>query len=367
MKRYTRIFVLVLSVVLSIYLCPTVFAAESPPAGLMDPEEVAALVEEFRQRHGLNEANFALAYCYTGTGEFYYYNEDTYYQAASLFKLPMMMCLMEEVSSGELTMADTIGGVPIPNLLEKILVYSNNPLSEVVVNYYHPFEAYRAMLAQLAEIPAEDLPEDYYLQNVTSARFMMNVLVKLYESPETYPQIIDHLKLAQPGEYFRVRLEDKYPIAQKYGSYVGDNHAAGIIYTPTPFLLVVMTELCNDPRLVIAEAAEMMAEYTLTLDERQKQHQAEKAAAAEKAEQERLAEEARIQAEQEAAEQARLEALEQERIAREEAERKQAEELRIAQEAKAKRILQTKILGIGILSFSLIIGVIVTVRKMKHT
>lgn len=106
----------------------------------------------------------------------------------------------------------------------------------------------------------------------------------LYNDPATYPNVIECLLEAQPEHYFRLCLEGQYDVAQKYGG--GDHylHTAGILYTPTPCLVVVMTYYVSNAEAVIGDLAQMLADYSLTLDQRADQRE----------------EEARLQAEAEA-------------------------------------------------------------------
>lgn len=343
-------------------------AADTAPVTepLLDPEELGARIDEYRQANGLEEYNFSVAYCYTGTGETWYYNEDKYFEAASLFKLPLMMCLTSEIAAGELSLSDDVHGSSVQYILENTLLYSNNHTADLAVAHYQPYRNYRDIIGDLADIPEDERPVTYYERNILSAKFMMNVLKKLYNDPDNYPYVIDYMKLAQPGEFFRMKLGDRYEIAQKYGAYSGIAHTAGIIYTPTPFLAVVMTQYIGAPRDVIADVSVILEEYTLTLDERLAQREAEKKAAAEKAEQERLAEEARLKAEAEAAEQARLAEEEAARKAAEEAAAlEEAQRLQAQQEAE-ERLLKIKIVCIVILSAALISGAVLVIRKHKR-
>lgn len=297
---------------------------------LLDKAELDAMMASFMEERGLDETNFSLAFCYTGTGETWFYNEDTYFEGASLYKLPLMMAIARKVSSGELQQTDQIYGIDISYMEEMALTYSNNEISEMMIGYFQPFKDYRTMLAEIAGIPIEEVPDDFFRTNTFSARFMLGVLQNLYDNPDTFPNVIPCLKNAQPDQFFRLRLEGEYEIAQKYGSAASHTHTAGIIYTPTPCLLVVMTKYAYAAERVIGDAAELFANYSLTMDQRLAQRIAEEEAA----EQARLEEEARLKAEQEAAEQARLEAEQAaaEEQARLKAEQEAAEQARLEAE-----------------------------------
>ena len=99
-------------------------------------------------------------------------------------------------------------------------------------------------------------------------RLMLNTLRTLYEEPERFPRIMDYMKEAAPGSFFEEHLGDRYEIAQKYGQYEGVLHTAGVIYTPTPIILVVMCDHVRNQDVAIASLAEFFSDYSLTLDAR---------------------------------------------------------------------------------------------------
>ena len=305
--------------------------AAEEPISVLDAEELSALVSAFMAERGIPESGFAVAYCYTGTGENWSFNGDMYLHGASLYKLSLMMGLARKVSSGELQQTDSIGGLDISYIEQRSLTYSDNEVSEMIIDYFSPFRSFRLMQAEIAGVPEEDLPDDYFNSINFSANFMLGVLKELYGDPDRYPNIIECLKAAEPGHYFRMTMDGKYDVAQKYG---GGNmngtrylHTAGIIYTPTPCLLVVMTRNVTNSEYAIANMATLMTDYTLTLDQRRDE------ILAQRAEEERLAREA-----EEAARLAAEEA-ERERLAAEEAEKERA---RLEAEEAARRLAEAE-------------------------
>ena len=294
-------------------------------AHMVDAEELDAMVRGYIQEHNIDPESIEVAYCYTGTGETYYFNADRFINAASLYKLSLNMGLARKVAAGELQQTDLVEGMEISYIENRSLVYSDNKVSEALIGYFSPFRSYRLMQAEIAGYPEEELDEAYFTSNSTSARFTLGVLQELWNHTEMYPNIVECMLEANPTEYFRRALNGQYTVAQKYGGGDGYLHTAGIIYTPTPCLLVVMTHYVINAEWVIGDMAQMMADYSAGLD-------AEKNAILEA-----RAEAARIAAEEEAA---RLAAEEAARIAaEEEAARIAAEEAaRIAAEEEAARI-----------------------------
>ena len=70
---------------------------------------------------------------------------------------------------------------------------------------------------------------------------------------------------AEPDGYFR-KTEDRWPIAQKYGymdgSWGKDENAAAIVFTDSPFLLVVMTHNVPDTEKRMSRLCTLLGEYT---------------------------------------------------------------------------------------------------------
>ncbi len=287
---------------------------ESDSESIIDADELQALVDDFILKKNLNKDNISIGYCYTATGDTWYYNENKWYYSASMYKVPLMMILAEKEHNGELTQDSDINGLTLARAEESILVYSNNDFAHLVMNYLGTDKACRQLYQQYSDLPTEDYDPDFYDYSYFSARFMTDVMKTLYYEQERFPHIIDCLKLAQPDTYFNTYLGGKYEIAQKYGSYKEFNNTSGIIYTENPFILTVMTENMGVSGTVIADCAVLMEQYTLTLDDKLLSYQQEQEAErlqqeeeerlkAEEEEQKKLQEEAQKKAEEEQAQQ----------------------------------------------------------------
>ena len=80
-------------------------------------------------------------------------------------------------------------------------------------------------------------------------------------------------------------MNGEYEVAQKYGNYIDRrnveyNNATGIIYTPHPFVLTVMTENLGITHEVMWDLAVIMKDYTLGLDEAYAAYEARQSAPA---------------------------------------------------------------------------------------
>ena len=288
------------------------------PASLprfVDDGELTAVVEqaltEALAPARLSYVPFSVAVHFTRTGETWYYNADEWYYTASLYKLPMIMRFSRMAEDGELEDVMAVFRENVEFIKQRCLIYSDNSWAGALWrNVFTENGVMQRVALEYSHFPEDELPPEYQGNMLYSARFMLGIVREVYEHPEKYPKVLDYMCQAQPEQYFRHELEGRYRIAQKYGSAEGFNHTAGVIWTPSPILLVVMSnrlavQLGDE---TIGHVAAAVAEYALLVDER--------ADAWEAAEAERLA------AERAAAEQAAAEAAakaEAERIAAEKA------------------------------------------------
>lgn len=296
------------------------FADDTEQPQIIDPDELEQITKDFIEEHGLNEKLFSVGYCYTATGDTWYYNPDKWYYSASTYKVPLMMLLAELEAKGEITRETPIKNLPLGEAEELILTYSHNDYAHLMMSYFGTEPDCRDLYKQYS-----DLPDDYYVENFReysyfTANFLTDVVKTLYYENERFPNIIESLLPAQPGQYFKRGITD-YDVAQKYGALKEYNHTTGIVYTPNPFILTVMTEYCGSPDFTIGAYAKLMEEYTLKLDEKldeyNRQLEEQKKAEEEAKKQEELkrqqeealkAEEEKLTLEAEAAAQAALEA-----------------------------------------------------------
>ena len=261
----------------SVFCCHSLEArADAPalPETIAPPEadELQETVDRYFEKNDLNPDLISIGYINTGNSKSWFHNGDRWYYSASLYKVPLMMLYAEKEAAGELTQDSEFFGLPLSYLEDEILTFSNNDLAySMMLNLADPFACRKLFCAY------SDLPEDYYSWEFTgysyfTARFMTGVMYTLYSEQERFPGILERLKLAQPGHYFRLSLEGEgVGIAQKYGNYHDEdgndwNHTAGIIYTENPFLLTVMTRYGGLSETIIADLAQIFYDYTVMAD-----------------------------------------------------------------------------------------------------
>lgn len=332
-----------------------------PEMTIFDPDELQSMVDSFIQEYsgyGVKADNISFAYTYLATGETWFYNPDTWYYSASMYKVPLMMILAEKEANGELTQESDVKGLTLAYAEESILVYSNNDYAHLMLNYLGTDKEAREMYKQFSSLPDDYYDPDFIDYSYFTVRFMNDVMTTLYNAPERFPHITDCLKRAQPTDYFHLYIDPELEVAQKYGSYKEFNNTSGIIYTPNPVILTVMTSDLARAELVIGEAARMFVDYTYTLDGKLNSYKEEKARAEEEAKQ-KAAEEAAAQAEEEA----RLAKEAEEKAAAEEAARQA--ELAAQQAAEERAALMEKIKAAAIVLCVAAAAVVIIVPVIK--
>ena len=363
-KIYNKILSLMLCLVLFVTASAAAYADDTAPEGVLDPDAMEKLVEDFIAQRGIRPENFSIGYVYTATGEEWYYNGDTWYYPASMYKVPLMMRLAEKVSSGEITQDTDLGGYDVSVAEEYIISYSNNDYAHNVRKYLGGDEVWRQEAKGYAQLEESEYNPDYMDYCYFSPRYITQVVKTLYNEPERFPNIIECMLAAEPTHFFRLNenMNASYDIAQKYGSFCdsyGDNfnHNTGIIYTPQPFILTVMTLNVSNYEKVISDAAVMFTDYTLSLEQELVEYEQEQEKAAqEKAEAERIA----------AEEKAAQEKAEAERIA---AQKSEAEALAEAESRADARRQKLTVLGAAaglVLLLVILLSVLISRRRKRR-
>lgn len=264
-QRKTRTLSYILTLLLSLALlwsCLPVQAAgveEAPDYDFSAGPE--ALLAAFMEHHKLTEENFGMAWRDLTDGTEYLINGDTFFGAASMYKLPLAMYFFDQIAAGSLSGDDYIGGYRLDQALRMVVVYSNNEIAQTLRRHISMDTfTYRDILAQYSGLDPETFPQEYYLNNYISPRYLLNTLQTLYDRSQDFQTLLDYLKEATPENYF-ARSESTREVAHKYGSYEGWVDDCGIVYAPRPFLLVAFTRHVPCAELVLGELRDLMEAY----------------------------------------------------------------------------------------------------------
>ena len=245
---------------------------------ILDDTVLTSKVENFLAEWEIDPEQISVGYCYTATGDSWYYNGEEWFYPASMYKVPLMMLVAEKEYNGELTQDTEIHGEKLSRVEELILTYSNNDWAHIIRDYMGGDDVWREDAKKFAQLKEEDYDPDYLDYCYFSNMYMTQVMETLYYEQERFPNVIDCLLVAEPGEYYKTTLEDQYEIAQKYGSFqdsrgVWFNHCSAIIYTPNPCIVTVMTSNVTKYETIISQLGDILVDYTLQLDGQLESHQ----------------------------------------------------------------------------------------------
>lgn len=232
-----------------------------------EDEKVKELITSLRNKYGLKQNNFGFFYYNINTREYYFYNENKYFTAASTVKVPVAMYYYDKINKGELTLDTTFtyksgnfepgGGdvtnkykagskIPLSILLEELVVDSDNTANNILISNIG-WKGYRKEIAKFSD---RELESRFYASNVTCPAYSYDVLKYLYNHSDEYTTLIEDMKISSFGKYLKEYID--YDVAHKYGSYGGYVHDYGIIYGKQTYLVGVFTKGLNNAPTIIA-------------------------------------------------------------------------------------------------------------------
>lgn len=232
--------------------------------------KIKEVIEKYINDEGLNSTNFAFFYYNLEKNEYYFYNEYTYFTAASTIKVPLAMVYYDKINNGDLTLESTLqyksenyeagagntsstykAGeyIPLSFLLEEMIVNSDNTATNILKAGLGGESAYRILIKQYTK---ENLIDQFNTDNVTSAKYSYDVLKRLYDNQDKYQELIKLMKKSSGGGYLKKKVTN-YEIAHKYGSFEGYIHDFGIVYADTTYLIGIFTKDINNAENLIAD------------------------------------------------------------------------------------------------------------------
>ena len=274
MKQLITLFLVLQCFVVMLPFIPVAEAAEQELMPVIQADDLKVQLQNYFIDHEISEDLVSVGYIYTATGESWYYHPDQWYYSASLYKVPLMMLYAEKEAEGELNQETEFFNMPLSEIEDEVLTFSNNSIAYSMMLTLAQPDACRRMFQRYASLPEEYYSWDFYASSYFSARFMTEVMNTLYSEPDRFPGIAERLMEAQPGHYFRLKLDETgVSVAQKYGNYHDEegydwNHTTGIIYTEHPFILTVMTRYGGISETIISDLAQLFYEYTLQAEQR---------------------------------------------------------------------------------------------------
>ena len=225
------------------------------------------VVDQVLEECDVSRDQITAGYCNLVTGEEHYINGDEYKTAASMYKLPLNMYFTDLIQSGQFDWDSYYPNVTYEYVRDASLIYSDNDWSmflwsSSVVGGYSKF---RELTAPYMGVDLNDVPDNYYDDNIYTARQFINCLKLLYTEQERFPGIIETLQQTEQERFFMLR-EPRFKIAHKYG-YISQNgqsfmNDCGLAFTSQPIALVMFTENVDNAEELLTAYCTAVCEYT---------------------------------------------------------------------------------------------------------
>ena len=225
------------------------------------------VVDRVLEECDVSRDHITAGYCNLVTGEEHYINGDEYKTAASMYKLPLNMYFTDLIQSGQFDWDSYYPNVTYEYVRDASLIYSDNDWSmflwsSSVIGGYSKF---RELTAPYMGVDLNDVPDNYYSDNIYTARQFINCLKLLYNEQDRFPGIIETMQQTEQERFFMLR-EPRFKIAHKYG-YVSENghsfmNDCGLAFTSQPIALVMFTDNVENAEELLTAYCTAVCEYT---------------------------------------------------------------------------------------------------------
>ena len=225
------------------------------------------VVDRVLEECDVSRDHITAGYCNLVTGEEHYINGDEYKTAASMYKLPLNMYFTDLIQSGQFDWDSYYPNVTYEYVRDASLIYSDNDWSmflwsSSVIGGYSKF---RELTAPYMGVDLNDVPDNYYSDNIYTARQFINCLKLLYNEQDRFPGIIETMQQTEQERFFMLR-EPRFKIAHKYG-YISENghsfmNDCGLAFTSQPIALVMFTDNVDNAEELLTADCTAVCEYT---------------------------------------------------------------------------------------------------------
>lgn len=269
---------LVLALILSLQMGAFSALAEQPPVdappltetlptaitadGHIDGDNLKQWVDAYLKENWSDHPHqlMSIAFWYSDTDEYWFYNADEWMYAVNWYKLPVCMYYSEKLASGEMTKEDIVTGITLEYALNTVLEFTSAPSMWSLLTHLNGELGadYHDIAKEYAGLPDSYYDESYYSGDFYTSRLMMEITKTLYEGgEERFPTVLRDMKKSQPDDFFNRDwiVNTSYDVAQQHVAYWGGGtgdfiHCTGVIYTPSPIVLTIMTKNIADMDLL---------------------------------------------------------------------------------------------------------------------
>lgn len=254
--------------ILSLLLCRVCAVAayaadDAPDADRAWAQAVDAVLDEY----DVTRDQITAGYLNLVTGEEHYINGDEYKVAGSMYKVPLNMYVTSLIASGALDWQAHYPNITYEYVRRASLIDSSNDWSMFLcrMSAVGGYNTFREVTAPYMGLEADELDARYKGANSNTSRQFIHCLKLLYDSRESFPEIIETMQQAERERFFLLN-ESRFDIAHKYGYVSEDYHSymndCAIAFTAQPIAIVMFTENVVNAEELLSAYCTAMCEYT---------------------------------------------------------------------------------------------------------
>ncbi len=255
-----RLFCLILCLTL---LSGMVFAVETS-----DEDTLSSRIQEFIVANGLNGSNFALSYFNSDTGESYSFNQNAYFPAGDLWKLPLHMYYYEQDSLGaydpppeDPTYVFTIGDMTLGECHYRSIILGDNEVALKMREALGSHDQFKLTVNEaFGHVSEEYLTEEFYQENKFSTQFWINALQAVSSQTDLFQDMMRNYNMVQTADGFAT-YGKAYPLVHIRGEEDGFICDVGEISGPETYLLACCVSEEAGGDAVLAEINALICTY----------------------------------------------------------------------------------------------------------
>lgn len=245
-------------------LCGLVSGAEAP----VDVKPLRERMQEFISEKGLNSSNFALSYYNPDSGESYDFNEDRFFPAGELWRLPLHMYYYEQESLGtydpppeDPSFVYTVAGLTLEECHYYSIILANDAVAEKMRDNIGTYDQYKTVVNEaFGHLEEESIPEEFYNSNVYSTRFWINTLKAISSQPELYQDMVRNYNMVQTADGFAAYSKN-YSLVHIWGEEDGFVCDVGEISAPETYLLACCVSEEAGGNRILSEVNALVCQY----------------------------------------------------------------------------------------------------------
>ena len=256
-----------------------IIKTENSSVSIKYNDTLEALIETYLKQNSISKEDVSI-YISSVDGEISCaLNEEKYFVAASLYKIPLAMIYYEKIANNEMNIEDyllyksehfeeggPIGAYYVPGdqitlkeLLHSIIMYSDNTAGHILYENLGGWLEYKKMIQRYSSSTNYDDRYHSY-ENITNSIYMNDVLGYLYDHRQIFSSLITDMKSSMPHDY--LNRNKNLDIAQKYGSYGQALNAIGLYYdNEIAYKIVILTDLGVDAEKYIGDLSELCYDF----------------------------------------------------------------------------------------------------------